>query len=300
MNRTIIDRTKHIVKKGFPFLLSPFRLFPFRLFPFSFFYLFLFFPFLVACEKDIPIDYHDVDKLYVAEASVTQEGTLVRLSMTQNVNDNSREHYVEQAVVVVSIPRYALADTLKYTKRGYYQSSVAGVAGETYDMDIYVDGRHFHSSSVMQQPPQVTSLRFVWQKVLSERMLLADLRLQDTPDENSYYFMHIYRNNIGYRWAVMSDDKNKNGELQQLFQCTTKRDMDKGDEDALREGDKIRMEVRAIDRAAYDYLYSMQVMDNAGTNPIENFTGGCLGYFSAYHIVTFERTFHIADIEEDD
>ncbi len=255
---------------------------------------------LVSCEKEIPIDYHEADRQYVAEASVTQKGTTVRLTTTQSVTDNSKAHYVEGAVVVVSIPRYGVSDTLKYSGSGLYQSQIAGVAGVTYDMDIYVDGRHFHSSSVMQQEPQVTSLRFVWQKVLSERMLFADLRLQDTPSENSYYFMHIYRNNVGYRWAVMTDEKNKNKELQQLFQCSTKRDMDKGDEDALRDGDKIRLEVRAIDRASYDYLYSMQVMDNAGTNPIENFTGGCLGYFSAYHVVTVNTVFHVADIEEAD
>ena len=282
MKTIICDRTKGVVKSLLPFCL------------------FTLLPLLVSCEKEIPIDYREVDRLYVAEAAVTQDGTSVRLSTTQSVNDNSQGHYVEDAVVVVSLPRYEVTDTLRYAGKGIYKSSLAGVAGETYDMDIYVGGRHFHSSSVMQQEPQVQSLRFVWQKMLSETMLFADLRLQDTPGENSYYFMHIYRNNIGYRWAVMSDDKNKNGELQQLFQCSTRRDMDKGDEDALQEGDRIRLEVRAIDRTAYDYLYSMQVMDNAGTNPIENFSGGCLGYFSAYHAVTLNSVFHIADVEEDD
>ena len=282
MKTIVIDRTKGVVKSLLPF------------------YLITFICLFVSCEKEIPIDYREVDRLYVAEAAVTQDGTTVRLSTTQSVNDNSQDHYVEGAVIVVSLPRYDFADTLRYTGKGIYKSSVAGEAGETYDMDIYIGGRHFHSSSVMQQEPQVQSLRFVWKKMLSETMLFADLRLQDTPDENSYYFMHIYRNGIGYRWAVMKDDKNKNGELQQLFQCSTKRDMDKGDEDALQDGDRIRLEVRAIDRTAYDYLYSMQVMDNAGTNPIENFSGGCLGYFSAYHVVSLNSTFHIADIEEED
>ena len=75
--------------------------------------------------------------------------------------------------------------------------------------------------------------------------------------------------------------------------------MDKGDADALKENDLIRIEVRAIDRASYDYLYSLQVMDNAGTNPISNFTGGCLGYFSAYSYVTLRSTFHRSEVEEE-
>ncbi|MBQ7571829.1 MAG: hypothetical protein IJT19_06270 [Bacteroidaceae bacterium] len=111
--------------------------------------------------------------------------------------------------------------------------------------------------------------------------------------------MHIYRNNVGYRWAVMKDEKDKGGELQQLFQCGSARDMDKGDSDALKEGDAIRIEVRAIDRASYDYLFSMQVMDNSGSNPTANFTGGCLGYFSAYNYVNLHRTFHRSEVEDE-
>ena len=134
--------------------------------------------------------------------------------------------------------------------------------------------------------------------MFSERVLYGDLRIQDDPDRNNYYFMHIYRTNIGYRWAVMSDEKNKGGELQQLFGCTAESKMDNGDSDALQENDALRIEVRAIDRSSYDYLYSMQVMKSAGTNPIPNFTGGCLGYFSAYSYVNLYRTFHRNEVEE--
>ena len=75
--------------------------------------------------------------------------------------------------------------------------------------------------------------------------------------------------------------------------------MDEGDSDALRDGDNIRLEVRAIDKRSYDYLYSMQVMDNAGTNPIANFTGGLLGYFSACNVVNYQYTFRRSEIQEE-
>ena len=255
-----------------------------------------------SCEKEIPIDYRQVSPLYVAEASITQDGTTVRLSMTQDITDNSRQaHNVTGATVVVGCNKWDSEDKeiLVDEGNGYYTSSLKGQVGYTYNIDIEVDGKHFTSSSTMQQAPVMNSFRFVWKKMLTERFLFADLRIQDTPDENSYYFMHIYRNGVGYRWAVMKDDNNKNGELQQLFQCTTERDMDKGDSDALRDGDQIRLEIRAIDKLSYDYLYSMQVMDNAGTNPIANFTGGCLGYFSAYHEITQNFTFYRSEVPEE-
>ena len=255
---------------------------------------------LASCEKEIAMDYHQVEPLYVAEATVSQEGTSVRLTTTQDMTDNSRnKHNVTGATIVLSSGGEVL-DTLRYEGNGKYISDVAGWEGVTYTIDIYVDGRHFSSSSTMQSEPVINSFRFVWKKVLGERILFADLKLQDLPTQNNYYFMHIYRNKIGYRWAVMRDENNPGGELQQLFSCTTERELNKDDDDALFDGDRIHLEVRSIDRPAYDYLYSMQVMDDSGTNPVQNFTGGCLGYFSAYYIVTLDTLFYRADVEEED
>lgn len=255
---------------------------------------------LTSCEKELLIDYHDSEPLYVAEATLTQSGARVRLSTTQSVGDNAiQSHVVENAVVVLSCKYYEFSDTLRYVGVGNYTSRTPGDPGITYDMDIYLGSRHFSSSSTMQEEPDVRSLRFVWKRMLTERMLFADIRIQDDPDRNNYYFMQIYRNGVAYRWAVMSDEFNKGGELQQLFQCTTESDMDGGDEDALRENDIIRMEVRAIDRASYDYLYSLQVMGGAGTNPVRNFTGGCMGYFSAYSYVNLRQVFHRGEVEEE-
>ena len=254
---------------------------------------------LVSCEKEIDVDYHQVDALYVAEAELTTDGTKVRLTTTQDMNDNeSNAHNVTGATIVL-YRENSLMDTLHYTRNGYYVSDVTGREGREYTIDIFVDGHHFQSSSVMQQAPVMNSFRFVWMDVFTERMLFADLKLQDHKGENNYYFMHIYRNNVGYRWAVMSDTNNPGEELQQLFSCTTERNLDKNDDDGLQDGDKIHVEIRSIDRRTYDYFYSMQVMQNSATNPVANFSGGCLGYFSAYSAITYDTVFHRADIEEE-
>ena len=260
---------------------------------------------LTSCEKEIDIDYHQVDQLYVAEGLVTQSGstnrtnkpTYVRLTTTQDMTDNvSNSHNLTGATVVLSEDGYVL-DTLRYWRNGYYISDCQGYEGSQYTIDIYLDGNHFQSSSVMQAEPQFASFRFVWKDVLSERFLFGDLKIDDISGQNNYYFMHIYRNGIGYRWAVMDDSHNPGGELQQLFSCTTERNLDKNDDNALKDGDKIHLEIRSIDRRTYDYFYSMQVMQNSGTNPVQNFTGGCLGYFSACNIITYDTTFRRADVE---
>ena len=260
---------------------------------------------LASCEKEIDIDYHQVAQLYVAEGLVTQDGTTnrtnkptyVRLTTTQDMTDNvSNGHNLVGATVVLSEDGYVL-DTLRYWRNGYYISDCQGYEGSQYTIDIYLNGNHFQSSSVMQAEPQFSSFRFVWKDVLTERMLFADLKLEDIKGQNNYYFMHIYRNGIGYRWAVMDDSHNPGGELQQLFSCTTERELDKNNDDGLKDGDKIHLEIRSIDRRTYDYFYSMQVMQNSGTNPVQNYTGGCLGYFSACNIITYDTTFRRADVE---
>lgn len=254
-----------------------------------------------ACEKEIDIDYRTIGSLYVAEGSVTQDGTSVLLSTTQDVDDNARrEHAVGGATVVVSVPDLGVSESLTYQGNGRYEGKLRGIAGNVYQLDIDVDGHHFTSTSTMQQVPVVNSFKFVWKKMVTETMLFAELLVQDIPNENNYYFMHIYRNDIGYRWAVMRDDTNPGGELQQLFNCAIKSDVEKEGNKEITDKDRIRVEVRAIDRAAYDYLYSMQVMDNTGTNPIQNFTGGCLGYFSAYGVTNYNMLFRLADVTEEE
>lgn len=249
---------------------------------------------LSSCKKDIEIDYHQVDPIYVVEASVSNEGMEARISQTNNMDDNSTTSNIDNAVVVVT-GSDGSSKTLTYSKNGIYKSSAVGVPGVEYTIDIQFDEHHFTSSSIMQKMPKMNNFRFIRKKIVTENYQMGELLLQDIPNEENWYFMHIYRNHLGYRWAVKRDDTNPNGELQQLFTFAREGSDDK---DLLQEDDWLHIEIRAIDKKSYDYFYSMQIMDNTGTNPIPNFTGGCLGYFSAYSQITYDCEFHEADVED--
>ena len=249
---------------------------------------------LSSCKKDIEIDYHQVDPIYVVEASVSNEGMEARISQTNNMDDYSTTSNIDNAVVVVT-GSDGSSKTLTYSKNGIYKSSAVGVPGVEYTIDIQFDGHHFTSSSIMQKMPKMNNFRFIRKKIVTENYQMGELLLQDIPNEENWYFMHIYRNHLGYRWAVKRDDTNPNGELQQLFTFAREGSDDK---DLLQEDDWLHIEIRAIDKKSYDYFYSMQIMDNTGTNPIPNFTGGCLGYFSAYSQITYDCEFHEADVED--
>ena len=251
---------------------------------------------LVGCEKEIDIDYRSVEPIYAVEASVSNEGMKARVSQTQDMDDNNTKSDVTDASIVIT-GSDGSETRLVHQKDGRYMSSARGKEGVTYQIDVEGDGHHFTSTSTMQRMPKINKFHFIWKKIMSQRFLVGELLFQDIPNEDNWYFSHIYRNNLGFRWAVKRDDQNPNKELQQLFSIAKEGSDDK---DLLREGDQLRVELRAIDQRAYDYLYSMQIMDNTNTNPIANFTGGCLGYFSAYSQVAINYVYHEAEVDEEE
>lgn len=250
----------------------------------------------LSCEKDINIDYRQIDPIYVVEAYVSDKEMGARITTTNDMDDNLTIGVIDAKVSISgSDSTYVELD---YQGDGYYKDYFAkGTPGVEYTINIEVDGHHFSSTSTMQKMPAINKFRFVWKDMMQEKFLMGELLFQDIPNEENWYFAHIYRNKSGYRWATKRDDVDPNRELQQLFTIARK---GSDDDDMLREGDKLHIELRAIDQRAYDYLYSMQIMDNTGTNPIQNFTGGCLGYFSAYSEVTYDCVFHEADVEEEE
>ena len=253
-------------------------------------------PVAFSCKKDIDIDYHQVDPIYVVEASISNSGTKVRISQTNDMDNNSSNSDINQAKVTITSEEGKTYDIPFYKNGVYRLTTLKGVADIDYQIDVDLDGRHFSSTSTMQREPKMNEFRFVWKKVASERIMFGDLRIQDIPNTDSWYFLHIYRNNIGYRWAVIRDDQNPNKELQQLFAFFRE---GSSDDDVLQEGDRLHIDIRAIDQRAYDYLYSMQLMNDTGTNPLQNFTGGCLGYFTAYNQISYDCVYHAADAEEE-
>lgn len=250
--------------------------------------------FLTSCKKDIEIDYRQVEPLYVVEASVSNNGMQARISMTNNMDNNSTTSNISQAQVIIT-GSDGSREILNYTSNGIYKCVTPGIPGVEYRIDIDLEGKHFTSTSIMQEMPELNEFHFMWKKILQQKLLMGEALFQDIPNEDNWYFIHLYRNDTGLRWAVKRDNVDPDGELQQLFSFGTE---DSDDEDMLHEGDRMHLELRTIDQRTYDYFYSMQIMDNTGTNPIQNFTGGCLGYFSAYSEVTYDCIFHTASVEE--
>ena len=150
---------------------------------------------LSSCEKDIEIDYHQVPSLYVVEASVSNTNMEARISRTQNMDNNSSKSDINNAVVVITGDDGS-NNQLKYLSNGRYYSSSRGVPGVTYTITVDIDGEHFTSTSTMQNKPTINSFRVIRKKIATEWFQIGELKFQDLPNEDNWYFMHIYRNDL--------------------------------------------------------------------------------------------------------
>ncbi len=254
-----------------------------------------------ACEKEIEIDYRSVDPLYVVEGRITNEVAEVLVTLTRDMDDGSKPTPQEDAAVGLTAGNGEYFP-LSFGNDGYYRAAgLTGRVGENYTLTVAVGEQEFTSESVMHDAAGMdTPPYFQWLKVMGERFVIMTFSFEDIAGEENYYCYRIYRNGENYRWNVMHDRGNDGKVITVDIVCMTETMANDNKEedwdDILYEGDQITLELQSIDKRTYDYLFSVGLSDTANTNPIDNFTGGCLGYFAAYSVVRTGITFSYSNI----
>lgn len=251
---------------------------------------------LTACKKEIPFDYNEVVPVVTVEGRVTNEGIWVVITRSRSVTDSVQPRCEQGAVVTISaegntipLPYDAATDS--------YHSSMTGVTGTTYRLDVDFEGHHYQSSAFMPAPAPILSADFFWMSVMDERMLVYELWAVDPyPDERNQFLYRIDRishhphlegksKTEAYRWGVHEDRGNPPGRVFFDIMTVSEKTMDEDDEDnwkrILYDGDTITCQVMTIDRPVYDYFSSLRAGQSGGANPSSNISGGCLGYFAA-------------------
>lgn len=257
---------------------------------------------LAGCEKEIDIDYRSVEPEYVIEARVTNEKTEVLITRTRDMEDGRKSAGVGGATVELS-GSDGYSETLVYdSEKQRYLSPHTGKPGTTYTVKVSLDGQQYTSTSTMPKSITISDMYFQWQKVLKEKMLFSRIEFQDIPDEDNYYCVRIYRNDENEYWDVF-DDRGWEGELMTyntFFIAKEKGEKVKdGEEDVvIFEGDVLSAEVQVIDKRVYDYLYALILSERTSSNPAPHFTGGCLGYFSAYPASQYAVTFRKSQVRD--
>lgn len=251
---------------------------------------------LTACKKEIDFDFNEVDPIVVIEGRVTNEGTAVRITPSRSVTDSVHARCLAGAVVTITAD--GTTTTLPYdASSDSYRSSMTGVAGTTYYLNVDFNGHHYEASSYMFPSAPILSTDFFWMSVLDNRMLVYELwAIDPDPTERNHYWYRIDRishhphfegktTTEPYRWSVIDDRGCPPGKVFIDIMTTSEKEMDKDEEEdwdrILYDGDTITCQLMTIDLSVYDYFSSLRAGQRGGANPRSNITGGCLGYFAA-------------------
>ncbi|MBR2624754.1 MAG: DUF4249 family protein [Paludibacteraceae bacterium] len=256
---------------------------------------------LSSCTQHIDIDYKSVEKQWVVEANLSDEGTLVRVSKTVDMNDTVRQLTPEQLQdVQVSVhDDGGASETLLFDEKDgmFHGTAIKAAEGRTYRVVFTEESEHSATSNVMAAT-ELVNAKWQWIKMFNSKLLLFKFSVKDIPNESTFFRYRIYRNGELYKWSVFRDKGYENMNVVVNVVCMSEEQMkkdDPDDDDVLHEGDEIHLEVETINRRTYDFLHILKSMSNSGANPVSMFDGA-LGYLAVYVPVKYDCVFQKSDI----
>ncbi|MFA6058001.1 MAG: DUF4249 domain-containing protein [Taibaiella sp.] len=236
-----------------------------------------------SCQKVIDVKLDEADKKIVIDAVITDHegGCMVKLSKTKNFNDNNDFIGLGGAVVTIK-DETGNTTTLTETTSGVYTNNqLKGASGKTYQLLVTVEGKSYSASSTMPENVHLDSLYLKTQKFFDEEETFSNVVFQDPGGVQNYYLFKQFVNGKRTDGTFIMDDDLSDGKQ---FKSTLYLFAD--DEDKIKSGDIVEVEMQCIDKAAYKYWYSYDQAASGGgsatpANPVSNISGGALGSFSA-------------------
>lgn len=242
---------------------------------------------LSSCDQEQPIDL-DLDEAtpqYVIEGRVSTDSTPYTVHITKTVHFDQPNDFpaVGGALVVISDNTGKL-DTLFETSAGVYETANArpGIPGNTYTLQVWVEGQYFAASSTIPEVVLFEDLRAIRLPFGSEQTLVMTPVFTDPSGlGNNYQFIQS-NNGKQQPFIFVTDDRNNDGS--RISNLLLAPDL------KTNPGDTVTIEMRTIDRATYKYFVALDASNGNGpnasvpANPANNFGGACLGYFAAYTV----------------
>jgi hypothetical protein len=251
-------------------------------------FLFITIPILLnSCFQDvIDIDLGENGQQIVIEAVLTDqpEFQYVKVSTVGDYYSNGGEEPVSGAIVVVNST--ANQEILfEEVQPGLYRTgNLQGEPGITYNLRVDVNGKVFTASSKMPEPVAMDSIRLKQTETFNFYLYKLHCYFTDKKDEENYLWFKYYGNGELLTGTYLYNDRNSDGQ---------KVEYDDFSEVFLSSDTRLILEVYAIDRNAYNYIYSLfgyqseididlpELFPSNSYNPNTNISNDGLGYFSA-------------------
>ncbi len=232
---------------------------------------------IVSCTKVIDIDLNEDDQKFVVEGFILEGDTVQRVHITKTLNfDQSTAYPVVNNATVTVLDNLGNSGTFTSVGDGWYELiSYAGVAGRTYTLTISVEGKTFTANSTMPADVNMDFLESTIFPFGTDTFInVTPVRL-DPAGITNYYSFQILINDTLQDGVYLQTDQFSDGNY--IYEPLFGPDFKKLDTVIVR--------MSNIDKPVYDYFNQLSTNTNGQgatpANPVSNFSGGCLGYFSA-------------------
>lgn len=239
-----------------------------------------------SCQKVINIDLKNNEPIVAIEAVVTDDPSIphtVKITKSVNFSEANQFPFVSGASVTISDNVGNLA-TLNETSPGIYQNStLLGIQGRTYYLNITADGKTYSSISTMPLKVKLDTV------IIGESFgpgppggKAATPIYKDPSGKGNNYRFKLNKNNIASKSIFLLDDQVIDGGINN--RSLSDQELE------FKTGDTAIVTMMCIDNSVRLYFFSLSQNGNGPdasatpANPITNINGAKLGYFSAHTI----------------
>jgi hypothetical protein len=238
---------------------------------------------LVSCVKEIPFDFVGNKKTMVIEALLNNVDSfsVVKISESNNLTGDSIYAKISGAQIQLKDLTAKKSAVFSEISPGNYKSAYfKGEEGHEYQMIVQIGNQTYTASCEMPLPILLDSLEFLDMSLFGGQGYHTLIDFQDSKGFKNYYRFIQKVNGVEDKYFYVFDDKFMDGKYQNL-------ELYKNGQIKL--NDLVEVEMMCIDPSVFSYFYQLSNLDAASgqksiapANPNSNFSGGVLGYFSAY------------------
>lgn len=240
---------------------------------------------LYSCEEDVVLDLGDIEKRLVVEAVIsnTNPAVEVTLSYSQNFYDVPDYKLLGNATVRIISPDGANDEILTLNDDGRYVSSnLNPVLGETYKLQVEVDGQNVEVEAQLPNELKIRDVIFIPNSFYgTDDSLNTFVNIIDQKGVDNYFRLFVSKPNVDLtgEYFVTDDSFGKDAivTLPIYYRNFTF-------------GDTVVVELRHLNEQTFNYYNGLS--ENLGGsfnsiapgNPVSNMPDDVFGYFAGYTV----------------
>ena len=243
-----------------------------------------------GCEKVITLDLKTSPSQLVIEGNLADDGRPCQVSLSTSTNYTNANTFAPVSGATITLSDDAGGrETLREAAPGQYLgATLAGVPGRTYSLRVETGGSAYLALARLPAPVVPFGKLSTRLSIFGADNIDAVVDYLDPPGLGNSYLFRQYRNGrLNPAIFALNDKFNDGKPVSQALR--TPGGNDDNNIDKLLPGDSLRVEMQNVDPAVYEYFRTLnQILTPGGAptttpaNPQSNFSGGVLGYFSAY------------------